>query len=303
MTGGPYTFETDNQYLQHPNPFAEAQRLRDEGGSLTEAALALEAAVQGTESANANAWRQLGEVQAENEKESAAVRALERALELDDNCLPAYVPLAVSLVNEGHDRQAYATLERWLRQRYPDLLIADGAAMAMDVRERVIDSFLIAARSSDGVTRDMDPDVQVGLGILFYGGGEYEKAIDCFVSALESRPEDYLLWNRLGATLANSGKSEEAIAAYHRALDIKPTFVRARYNLGVSCVNIGCHREAVEHLLGALAMHNNKQSTVNVSASLWETLRRSFYMMDRADLAELAQPGADLDKFRGEFDF
>ncbi|RKP24052.1 hypothetical protein SYNPS1DRAFT_17725 [Syncephalis pseudoplumigaleata] len=289
--------------MQHPDPLAEAQRLRREGGSLTEAALAFEAAVQGSAADNADVWRELGEVQAENEKESAAVRALERALEIDPACLAAYVPLAVSLVNEGYDRQAYATLERWLRQRYPDLPIADGAAMGMELRERIIDAFLIAARNSDGVNRDMDADVQVGLGILFYGGGEYSKAVDCFVAALESRPQDYLLWNRLGATLANSGKSEEAISAYHRALDIKPTFVRARYNLGVSCVNIGCYREAVEHLLGALAMHNNKQTTVNVSASLWETLRRSFYMMDRTDLAELAQPGADLEQFRGEFDF
>jgi peroxin-5 len=91
-------------------------------------------------------------------------------------------------VNEGHDRRAYVTLERWLRQRYPDLPIPDGASVGMDLRERVIDAFLIAARNSDGITRDMDPDVQVGLGILFYGGGEYEKAIDCFASALESRP-------------------------------------------------------------------------------------------------------------------
>jgi peroxin-5 len=91
MAGGPYTFETDNPYLDHPDPLAEAQRLRREGGSLTEAALAFEAALQGSEAMNAEVWRELGEVQAENEKESAAVRALERALELDENCLSAYV--------------------------------------------------------------------------------------------------------------------------------------------------------------------------------------------------------------------
>ncbi|RKP14066.1 hypothetical protein BJ684DRAFT_22632 [Piptocephalis cylindrospora] len=283
-----------------------ALRLRESGGSLQEAALAYEASVQRDSHAlDAEAWMFLGQIQAENEKETAAIRALERAIELDDACLPAYTSLAVSYVNEGYDQQAYATLESWIRHRFPDIPIPDGAVAPMDLRARVIDAYLTAARqgpqSPEGGS--VDADVQLGLGVLLYGGGEFDKAVDCFVAALEVRPEDYLLWNRLGATLANSGRSEEAINAYHRALDLRPSFVRARYNLGVSCINIGCHREAAEHFLGALSMHGDGQTAVNVSNSLWETLRRVFYMMERRDLAEMAHPGADIKEFRQEFDF
>lgn len=59
--------------------------------------------------------------------------------------------------------------------------------------------------------------------------------------------QDYLLWNRLGATLANGGDPEQAVDAYRRALEIKPTFTRAIANLGVACLNIGVYREAAEH--------------------------------------------------------
>jgi len=98
----------------------------------------------------------------------------------------------------------------------------------------VTDLFLAAAREGQSKGQ-IDPDVQVGLGVLFYSNSSFDEAKDCFETALNSRPNDVMLWNRLGATLANGGKPEEAIEAYQRALEIRPTFTRAIYNLSVSC--------------------------------------------------------------------
>ena len=341
---GDYLFEEDNLFRATQDPFDEGMKIMSEAGNLSLAALAFEAAAQ-RDPQHVAAWTMLGAAQAQNEKETPAIRALEQALRLDPSNLDALMGLAVSYTNEGYDATAYRTLERWLSTKYPQIISPDNLSSAADVgftdrmalHEKVTGLFIRAAQlSPDG--EHMDPDVQVGLGVLFYGAEEYDKAVDCFQSALAStesgttnqRGQVHLLWNRLGATLANSGRSEEAIAAYERALTLNPNFVRARYNLGVSCINIGCFEEAAQHLLGALSMHavveregreraeevvgNGPQLSVdeaqldrlmsmNQSSNLYETLRRVFGQMGRRDLAEKVVPGVDVGIFRGEFEF
>lgn len=342
---GEYMFESDNIFKDVSNPFEEGVRIMDEGGNLSLAALAFEAAVQ-KEPQHLDAWVRLGSAQAQNEKETPAIRALEQALKVDPNNLSALMGLAVSYTNEGYDSTAYRTLERWLSIKYPQIISPDNLSSEDEIgftdrhilHEKVTDLFISAAQlSPDG--EHMDPDVQVGLGVLFYGAEQYDKAVDCFSAALASTEAGianrsdqlHLLWNRLGATLANSGRSEEAIAAYEKALTTQPNFVRARYNLGVSCINIGCYEEAASHLLGALAMHKvvenegrekardilggvdasgnvseaelERMISQNQSTNLYDTLRRVFSQMGRRDLAERVVAGMDVESFRGDFDF
>lgn len=345
---GNYMFEENNPFLEHPDvqrsAFDKGMEIMRTHGNLSLAALAFEAAVQQNPS-HVEAWVQLGNAQAQNEKESPAIRALERALELDPSNLDALMCLAISYTNEGYDTTAYRTLERWLSVKYPTVCPPDQLSSAADVGfsdqvilyEKVTNLFIRAAQLSPSGAQ-MDPDVQVGLGVLFYGQEEFEKAIDCFNAALASHEsgtvnkegQTHLLWNRLGATLANSGKSEEAIAVYTRALEENPNFVRARYNLGVSCINIGCYPEAAGHLLGALSLHRaagaqglDKAREIlddgngnpigdaeleamiyqNESSNIYDTLRRAFSGMGRRDLQEKTGLGMNLDQFRGEFDF
>ena len=336
---GDYLFEQENLFSKVTNPFEEGVKIMEEGGNLSLAALAFEAAVQ-KDPNHIAAWVRLGESQAQNEKETPAIRALEHALKQDPSNLEALMGLAVSYTNEGYESTAYRTLERWLATKYPSLIkepLSSDAEMGFTDRhllhEKVTNLYIQAAQLSPS-GEQMDPDVQVGLGVLFYGVEEYDKAVDCFGAALastesgvsNSSSQVHLLWNRLGATLANSGRSEEAIDAYSRALALRPNFVRARYNLGVSCINIGCFTEAAQHLLGALAMHKvveregkEKAREVvgdgvserdldnmihqNQSTNLYDTLRRVFGQMGRRDLADIVGPGMDVERFRGEFEF
>lgn len=324
-----YQFEEDNPYLSHPDPLSEGVK-RMEAGDIPGAVRFFESAVQ-REPDNQLAWQYLGTCQAENEQEFAAISALRRCIELKNDNLTALMALAVSFTNESLHRQACETLRDWLKHnpKYRSVWEQneserqkDGAREREKERERFgsllpeslftdVQSLFLQAANSDPA--QVDPQLQCGLGVLFNLSGEYDKAVDCFSAALSVTPQDYLLWNKLGATLANGSRSEEAVAAYRRALELQPGFVRSRYNLGISCVNLGAHREAVEHFLEALSLQRQAAgdgaraargpggaAATMMSDNIWSTLRMALSMMGESSLYAAADR-RDLDTLLAHF--
>jgi peroxin-5 len=98
-------------------------------------------------------------------------------------------------------------LEEWLKRTYPQIASnapppiqttsEDGSFNPWANQQRIIDMFLAAARAgpavragtSPAVSEQVDADVQIGLGVLFYGNSDYTLAKDCFEAALSVKPE------------------------------------------------------------------------------------------------------------------
>ncbi|KAL6103688.1 uncharacterized protein ACO6RY_13583 [Pungitius sinensis] len=299
-----YCFSTNNPYRDAPSAFSEAQD-RARGGDLNAAVLLLEAAIL-QDPQDSEAWQVLGTTQAENENEQGAIAALQRCLELRPNNLPALMALAVSFTNSGEQRGAGAALRRWLSHnpRYKHLVPPHRAARPpTPARAELQDVLLLFQEAAILNLEDVDPDLQTGLGVLFNLSSDFSRAVEAFSAALSVRPQDYLLWNRLGATLANGDRSEEAVEAYKRALELQPGFIRSRYNLGISCINLGAHREAVSNFLTALNQQRRSQqcSHQQMSANIWAALRIAVSMMDRPELIQAANAG-DLDLLTRAFE-
>lgn len=187
------------------------------------------------------AWLNLGLKQQENEREALAIQALQRALELDSGLQQAWLALAVSYTNDNVRGKAYDAIDKWVacKPEYEDLVARyrqlngpggrEASQMLNSQRHAYLTGMLVEMARA-GMAQ-VDADVQIALGVLFNASEEYEKAADCFSAALSVRPSDPHLYNRLGATMANSGKAETAIEYYNQALSLQPDFARATYVL------------------------------------------------------------------------
>jgi len=307
-----YQFDENNPYMHHPNPFQEGLDLL-EAGSLAEAVLAFEATVQ-KESEHVAGWEHLGTTQAANEKDAQAVTALLRCRELDPDNSRVLMQLAVSYTNESCYADAIHSLKDWLLRNPRFKQYASNLQQAGTVRESeegwAQEYFFVHPKDhascsqmfEAALTYHLDPDVHIGLGVLYNISHEYDKAVFNFREALKERPNDHMLWNKLGATLANSNRSSEALDAYNRALDINPGYVRCLYNLGIAYTNLGEHRDAATSFLRSISMQKGSAGGDKPAGSqeMWDTLRMTLNLMQRPDL--VAQTWKqDTSLFAGEF--
>lgn len=309
-----YAFQQDNPYVSTTRQHlahTTASSMPEDVRSILES----EAAVQ-ADPTDSHAWYSLGVKQQENERERSAIAALHRAVQLDAGMKDAWLALAVSYTNENDHLATFESLERWIgaNDRYPEVAAQHAALHSTtsttekpfaERQANIVSSLLSMARASS-TTQQIDADVQVALGVLFNSTDDFAKAVDCFSAAISVRPDDWLLYNRLGAVLSNSGRSEEALGYYRYALELKPDFARCHFNLAISCLNLKMFEEAARHCYTALSLQDAARQTnrqldhgsgvVNSSSeaesdngSLWETMRVALELMDRPDLALVTQ--------------
>lgn len=188
-----YKFITKNPMSEIENPL-ELGKEKLSNFDVPSAVLCFEAACIKTPE-NAEAWLLLGRAQAQNEQDPLAIQALEQCLRLDPANLQALQALAISQTNENYQSQACNTLIRWLKTHpnYSHLVNFDIDNQTRNVTSfmsesqfKVAEALLIKAVNLDRSV--IDEDVQTCLGVLFCLSCEYDKAVDCFNTALQVNP-------------------------------------------------------------------------------------------------------------------
>lgn len=290
-------------------------------GNIKEAIRSFETELQLQNPDNATAWRMLGRCHAENDQDPEAIQCLEAAVDRDPFCPEALLALGVSYVNELNHEKALENLKAWFTHnpKYAgmDLPAASAsteediygaAAVASDEYDeddlfenhrRARDSAFDEVKSMLLAALEFDPtdagDVCEALGVIYNVIKDYDSAVDAFRKALESRPDDHQLWNKLGATLANGSQSEQALPTYHQSLKLKPKYARAWLNMAISHSNLQNHDEAARCYLQTLSLNPG-------ATHCWTYLRMSLSSKERWDLLPLVFE-RNLEGFREHFDF
>jgi peroxin-5 len=301
-----YTFRhTDLLEQQAPGLDWMAQGLDHfERGRIVEAIRCFEGHLQGTNADDARAWRMLGRCHAESDQDREAILCLEEAVDRDPYATDALLALAVSHVNELNHAKALEALQGWITHNtaYAGMELTDDVYGAAAASTTSVEGDVAAF---DQVQRlllralEVDPthtaEILQTLGVVYNVSRDYEAAAHAFRRALEERPNDYQLWNKLGATLANSNQSDQALPAYNKALELRPRYARAWLNMAISYSNLRNYDEAARCYLQTLSLNP-------AATHCWSYLRIALSCSERWDLIPLAA-SQDLAAFAEHFDF
>jgi peroxin-5 len=295
-----------------------------EAGEIQQAISAFEAAVQ-QDAENSEAWRYLGQAQAENEHEQAAISALLKAIAIDPYNLQALMTIGVSYTNDLEQVRALNFLKTWLENNpdYNDLdmkqqkdtvkeytelyggggdggaTLAGGGMSGFGMSAQMVDDTLhqevLKMFEQASLRNPDDVDVHVVLGVLHCIKSNYDAAITRFERAVVLKPEDATLWNKLGATRANASNYDDAVQAYVKALELRPHYVRSLANLAIAFANQQQHEDAVKAYLAAL--NQNPEAS-----HLWGYLRLSLSSLGKDDMLEMTH-SKNTELFRPYFNF
>lgn len=156
----------------------------------------------------------------ENDEDKYAVKAFVEGIKCDNYNHNILLHLAISCTNELEENQAITFLRMWLNTKYPELeeqlnkipradftysAIADETSSIMNIMENMF-------------KLNKSLELCMALGVLKFIDKNYDEASEYFREGINISPEDGTMWNKLGATYANSGRNDKALECYKKAL-------------------------------------------------------------------------------------
>ncbi len=163
-----------------------------------------------------------------------AAQQFNKAVEINDKIVDAYIGLATSQKLAGSLSDAVGTLSLAAAiQPNSSLLFAETAAL----------------RFQDGLNKNLPFDNEYN-NVLEDPTNLTRAVIDAHRQQITCRPQNPDLHYRLGVLMMSIGRLSEAIQSFQTVLEINPDYNRARSKLAICLFEMNQKAEALEHLLG-----------------------------------------------------
>jgi serine/threonine-protein kinase len=207
----------------------------------------------------------------------AAIRDLQKAVELQPEFPEAHNRLGRALMRKNQFRAAADSFRKAVEQRggsYPTAQYNLGFALQQQgEREAAVEAYLGAMKSSDG----QYPDALYQVAIIRYEQGRWEESEQHFQRVIELNggrdPEAYY---RLGAALGQQNKYEPAERAFREAINQRGgDFAFAHYNLGLLYQKTGRTEEAIAEFEAYLKQAPGDENRHRVENTLRDLRRRA----------------------------
>ena len=257
---------------------------------LSKAILAWEAELTKDE-ANSSVWNLLGSMHQEGDQDEKAIYCFKKAIEHDSKNIEAMLNLAVSYVNDLMITEFLAILKKFLQtdSKYKDFPLN----VFTPDKDPTIEN--LNTIISEGISKlDKEVNLYIARGLLWFAEHNFEKAADWFKSAVIINPKSYSLWNKLGASYANSNNNDKALIWYDMAINIRPNLTRSWVNLGIAHYNKDSSSPNwVLPFLNALSLNPN-------ATHVWSYLINvSYFTADESLKAKILSK--NLNEFRGVY--
>ncbi len=188
-------------------------------------------------------WIATGKVHEKTDRMDDAIKAYQKAYEIDPDNGDLRVAIGNLLMRQGRDKEAAPYLKAGVQATgaKPEVVYNYAVSLMRDKK------YHAAIPSLRQVTRDL-PDMYQGwlaLAQCLQQTKQYSGAVEAYEKAYQLNPDPKLVFH-LGRCAQKSKQYTKAIGAYEQALAANPGYVKARYNLSLTYMDAKKYDEAVD---------------------------------------------------------
>ena len=247
------TIEFGRNYLTYGSAFFQRGYM-DQAGTSFRAALR-------DDPTSAEALYGIGSVYLEQQKNTAARDAFERALRLHasypDTLANSWNNLGLLSARQGSTEEAVADFKEALKLSPDHLIALNNLGGAYRQQKRWDDARKAYERGLE--INSKDAEANYGLGMVFAQNDDTARAFDSLQKALKLRPIYPEALNNLGILYLRTQRRDEAVASFEQCIRVAPAFDQPYLNLARVYVVEGTPEKARRPLLDLLKQHPDNQ--------------------------------------------